>query len=213
MQHMGASDRRPRPPRDAQPWLDETSHETQLQTLTEYRSYFRATAPLLAGMLAVAPAAPASSQARSLPLDPAHAEIGFRAYAFGLVPMDGVFSRFSGVLTIDPAAPAACRVDVRVDVASLHMPDPAIRDDVLSAGLLDAAAFPTMTYSGTCRGDVIDGALTLHGVTRPLNLEIVNSPPSYVAQASVQRRDWGIAGQPLMASDAVRIRVSTTLTR
>ncbi len=164
-------------------------------------------------LLALAAAVPASAwaQARSLPLDPAHAEIGFRAYAFGMIPMDGTFSRFSGVLTIDPAAPRGCRVDVRVDVTSLHMPDPAIRDDVLSATLLDAAAFPTLTYSGACRGDVIEGALTLHGVTHPLRLAIVNAPPSYIAQASLRRRDWGITGRPLMAGGTVRIRVSTTI--
>lgn len=181
--------------------------------MTESPSHLRAARLLLAGALAAASAAPAWAQARSLPLDPANAEIGFRAYAFGIVPMDGAFSRFSGVLMIDPAAPAVCRVDVRVEVVSLHMPDPAIRDDVLSASLLDAADFPTLAFSGACRGDVIDGALTLHGVTRPLSLAIVNDPPRYVAQAALRRRDWGIAGRPLMAGATVRIRVSTTIAR
>jgi polyisoprenoid-binding protein YceI len=168
---------------------------------------------MLSAALALASSFGAWAEPRSLPLDPAHAEIGFRAYAFGMIPVDGTFSRFSGALTIDPAAPGACRVNVRVDVASLHMPDPAIRDDVLSANLLDAADFPTLIYDGACRGDVIDGTLTLHGTSRPLRLAIENAPARYTAEASLRRRDWGIAGRPLMAGATVRIRVSTTISR
>lgn len=148
---------------------------------------------------------------RSLPLDPTHAEVAFRAYALGVVPFDGTFSRFSGVLTIDPAAPDVCRVDVHVDVTSLHMADQAMRDDVLSPELLDAAAFPMLTYSGACDAGGIDGALTLHGKTRPLHLAIVNHPPRYLAEAALRRRDWGITGRPLLAGPTVRIRVSTTI--
>jgi polyisoprenoid-binding protein YceI len=156
----------------------------------------------------------ARAETRNLPLDPAHAEVGFRTYAFGMVPMDGTFSRFSGVLVIDPAAPGTCRVDISVEVASLHMPDPAIRDDVLSPNLLDAVHFPTLAYSGACAGDgVIEGVLTLHGVARPLRLTVAREAAKYRADASLRRREWGITGRPLMAGSTVRIRVSTSIPR
>jgi polyisoprenoid-binding protein YceI len=163
--------------------------------------------------LLLAWAVPGHAQPRSLPLDPAHAEIGFRAYAFGLVPLDGTFSRFSGVLTIDPRTPESCRVDVSVDVTSLTMPDPAIRDDVLSVNLLDAASFPTLSYSGACRGETIEGTLTLHGASHKLRLSIVNGPTRYTAEGTLRRRDWGVTGRPLMCGPTVRIRVSTTIIR
>jgi polyisoprenoid-binding protein YceI len=166
---------------------------------------------LLAGLALFAGAARAAP--RSLPLDPAHAEIGFRAYAFGIVPIDGQFTRFSGVLTIDSAAPGTCRVDLRVEVASLLLPDEAIRDDVLSGNLLDAAAFPVFTYSGECGEDGIDGTLTLHGVTGAQHLAIARDPPRYRAEGTLRRRAWGITGRPLMCGPTVRIRVSTTISR
>jgi polyisoprenoid-binding protein YceI len=129
-----------------------------------------------------------------------------------LIPIDGGFSRFSGTLTIDPAAPARCRITVDVDITSLHMPDPAIRDDVLSAAMLDARDFPRMAYDGVCRGDGIEGTLTLRGTARPLRLEISNNaPPRYSAEAALRRRDWGITGRPVLAGPTVRIRVSTTI--
>ena len=153
----------------------------------------------------------ARAEPRILPLDPAHAAIAFRAYAFALVPIDGSFSRFSGVLQIDPAAPGTCRVDVTVDVTSLQMPTPAIRDATLSANMLDADTFPTLAYSGACTDQGIDGVLTLHGTARPLRFSILNGQASYAAEASLRRRDWGITGRPLKVGPTVRIRVSTEL--
>ena len=111
--------------------------------------------------------------------------------------MDGHFTRFSGVLTIDPKTPGVCRVDVTVDVASLDMANQAVRNDVLSPNLLDAVHFPTLAYSGSCGGDGIAGALTLHGTARPLRLMVSNAPPHYTAEAMLHRRDWGI--KPTMA--------------
>ena len=160
--------------------------------------------------LSLAPAA-THAEIRQLPLGPANAEIGFRAYAFGIVPLNGSFSHFSGMLTIDPQTPGMCHVDVQVDVSSLHMPNAALRDDVLSKDLLDAAAFPTFVYSGACRGDSIEGNLTLHGTSHPFNLAIVNAPPRYSAEGTMRRRDWGIAGQTLTVGATVRIRVSTII--
>ncbi len=166
---------------------------------------------LLSAALGVASAHGAAAEPTVFPLDPAHAEIGFRTYALGLVPIDGGFSRFSGTLAIDPAAPSACRITVDVEVASLYMPNAAIRDDALSAEMLDAHEFPRMAYSGACRGDVIEGSLTLHGVTLPLRLSITGAPPHYGVEAALRRSDWGIVGRPVLAGPTVRIRVSTTI--
>jgi len=166
---------------------------------------------VLAAALWAASGHPAHAQPRDLPLDPAHAEIGFRAYAFGVIPIDGVFSRFSGRLSIDPGAPDRCHVTIDVEVASLRLADPALREDALSEAMLDARDFPYMAYDGVCRGDGIEGTLTLHGTARPLRLSVTNAPPRYSADAAVRRRDWGIVGRPLLAGQTVRIRVSTTI--
>jgi polyisoprenoid-binding protein YceI len=162
-------------------------------------------------LLAFLPATAALAEPHTLPLDPAHAEVGFRAYALGLVPIDGSFSRFSGQLTFDSAFPAQCSVEVRVDVASLQIGDAAMQADVLSPNLLDAAAFPTLTYRGACRGDVIEGTLTMHGTARPLSLSVQTTGGRYNAEAAMRRRDWGIVGRPLLAGGTVRIRVSTPI--
>jgi len=192
-----------------QAWLDETCPR---QHVSDVRNRKAPTLPLLATLLALAPqAAPAAPQ--TLPLDPSRAEVQFRAYAFGLLPIDGVFSRFSGTLTVDPQVPAACHVEISVAVASLTMSNEAIRRDVLSAAMLDAARFPTLDYNGACQEHVITGTLTLHGATHPLQLAISNVQGRYSAEAALRRADWGILGRPLIAGQTVRIRVSTTISR
>jgi polyisoprenoid-binding protein YceI len=162
-------------------------------------------------LLACRPATMALAEPRTLPLDPAHAEVGFRAYGLGMVPIDGSFSRFSGELILDPANPAQCSIKVRVDVASLQIGDAAMQADVVSPNLLDAASFPTLTYSGACRRDVMAGTLTMHGVARPVELAVDTKGGRFSAEATVRRRDWGIVGRALLAGGTVRIRVSTPL--
>jgi polyisoprenoid-binding protein YceI len=144
-------------------------------------------------------------------LDPTHATVGFRAYALGLAPVDGAFAHFKGVLSIDPAQPTDCRVDVTVDVDSLQMNDRDIRDDVLAADMLDARDFQTLRYQGACQGGGIAGQLTMHGVTRTLFLAARRDGDRYSAQASLRRSEWGITGRPLLAGQTIRIRVSTVV--
>jgi polyisoprenoid-binding protein YceI len=153
----------------------------------------------------------ANAAPRSLPLDPEHAEVAFRAYALGVMPIDGRFTRFRGELIVDPAEPGRCRVALTVEVASLQMQDEAMRDDTLSSNLLDAAAFPSFAYSGECSANGIAGSLTLHGVTHRLSLRVTHERESFIAQAMLRRADWGITGRPLLAGATVRIRVSTVI--
>jgi polyisoprenoid-binding protein YceI len=166
---------------------------------------------LVVALAVVLTAATAQAAPRSLPLDPAHATVGFRAYAGGNLPIGGRFTRFNGVLVYDADQPEGCRVDMTIKVASLQLPDAALRDDVLSASLLNAAVFPTLAYSGECCGARVDGVLTMHGVGRPLSLAIQRDRSLYVAQATLRRADWSVTGRPFLAGQTVRIRISTTL--
>ena len=161
--------------------------------------------------LTVALATPAASAPVSVLLTPATAAIGFRAYELGLIPVDGQFARFGGALEYDDAAPGQCRVTVTVQVASLILANDAMRRRTLAPGMLDAAAFPTLAFTGACRDSGLEGSLTLHGVTRPLRLDVVRDGPGFGAQAALRRTDWGIDGLKLLAGDTIRIQVRTRL--
>ena len=145
------------------------------------------------------------------PIDPATSTVTFRAYAMGIIPLDGAFHRFHGSVAIATATPLACDIDVQVDVASLAMEDAGRTQDVLSADLLDAARYPVLAFRGRCAGDRLVGALTMHGQTHPLTLRIDHEGGVYTATAPVRRADWGVVGRPMTAGATVRIRFSTRL--
>ena len=144
-------------------------------------------------------------------LGPANSQVSFRAYAMGIVPLDGAFGRFGGTLAVTGTAPPTCDIDVRVEVASLAMEDAGRTADVLSPDLLDAARYPLLAYRGACAGDQVVGTLTMHGQTHPLTLRLQHDGNSYTASGPVRRADWGIVGRPMTAGATVRIRFTTHL--
>lgn len=160
----------------------------------------------IAGGTAAAAASP-----QTLQLAPAATELTLRAYALGMMPMDGAFARFRGRIDFDPATPGRCRVDLVAESASLSFAEPGVREEVLSPSFLDAAAFPTLIYRGTCAVGGLQGDLALHGETHPLTLALRGDGGRLVATGTLDRTDWGINGRPLMVGASVRIQVSVML--
>ncbi len=191
-------------------WLPRNSERTALQ---------RWLAAAALALLAVGLSGPAAiAQTRSERLVPANTGIFFRAYVFGLLPVEGHFTRFTGRLTVDGTTPGQCRVEIRVETASLVMQESAYDRMVTGPDFLDAADYPVLAYQGACRparggGEItrIDGNLQLHGTAGPLALSVHQDADSFVAEAVLRRGAWGVAGRPWMAGQTVRIRVVVRL--
>ena len=155
--------------------------------------------------------APAAAEPTRLLLQPGSTVLGFRAYGFGLLPVDGQFGRFRGTLTLDPADPAFCRIELEAEAASLTMPTEAMTEDALGPDLLNVAVHPRFAYAGPCRDGTVDGSLTLGGVTRPFRPKVEREPGRFVATGLMRRADWGMDARPNMAGPEVRLRITTTL--
>jgi polyisoprenoid-binding protein YceI len=89
----------------------------------------------------------------------------------------GKFTKSSGMVTLDRAAKTGT-VDVTVDPASVQTGNPKLDEHLQSNEFFDVTKYPSVTYKGTdikFDGDKpveVIGSLTMHGVTRPLNLTI-----------------------------------------
>ena len=166
---------------------------------------------LACALLACLAGTPAQAEPVTYALSPGPAEIAFRAYGFGMLPIDGRFTRFQGRLTIDRDDPAACTIDIRAETASLQMPTQAITDDALGPDLLDVARFPQFRYNGDCAGAQVAGTLLLHGVSRPLPLPVTRAPRRWRAEGLMQRNDWGMGARPNLAGPEVRISITVIL--
>jgi polyisoprenoid-binding protein YceI len=133
-------------------------------------------------------------------IDAGHSAVTFRTrHLFGLAPVRGRFAIRNG--TVDVAEPlAASAVHAEIDAASFHTRNPQRDASVRSAGLLDVARHPVITFtSERVNGQELTGALTVRGVTRPVTLSIEPPavlPRSFTVRATtrIDRTEFGVTG-------------------
>lgn len=160
-----------------------------------------AVASLAAG---AAVAAPVTYQ-----VDPAHTYPSFEADHFGGMSVwRGKFDGSSGTIVLDREAGTGT-VDITIDAASIDFGHAKLNEHVKSAEMLDVQKYPTAVYKGTLTNfkdgspTEVRGELTLHGVTKPLNLKINSfvckvtplSPKERCgadASATLNRADFGV---------------------
>lgn len=138
-------------------------------------------------------------------LDPSHSEIGFSVRHLMVSKVRGRFGKFEGEI-VTSEDPAASSVTATIDLGSVITGDESRDAHLRSPDFFDVDANPIMTYRSTgmrTRGNdyVVDGELTLHGVTRsvPLELELngfIESPMGtrvgFSASGEISRKDFGI---------------------
>jgi polyisoprenoid-binding protein YceI len=162
--------------------------------------------PVAVASLAVgsALAAPVTYQ-----VDPAHTYPSFEADHFGGMSVwRGKFDSSSGTIVLDRAAGTGT-LEITVDTSSIDFGNPKLNEHVKSGEMFDVQKYPTAVYKGTLTNfkngapTEAHGELTLHGVTKPLNLTINSfvcktTPMSKKercgadASATLNRADFGI---------------------
>lgn len=139
---------------------------------------------LLVGLSTVALPLMAAAQAETYAIDPFHTHPQFEIDHLGFAKLRGMFSKTTGKFTIDRAARTGS-LEVTIPTATVHTGDierdgrPRTRDEHLrTADFFNSAEFPTMTFKSTAvkfvgdNPEVIEGNLTLLGVTKPVSLKV-----------------------------------------
>ncbi|MDJ1160126.1 YceI family protein [Chelatococcus sp. SYSU_G07232] len=156
-------------------------------------------------------------------IDPSRTHVGFEIAATGFPVTRGEFRSFEGRLTVDFDVPARSRVAFKVAAASLDTQSRSLDDYIKSPVFLDAAKYPTISFSSTAvekldeRTVRVTGDMTLLGVTRPATFTVTverrgrggRQILGFLAKGTIHRSEFGmISGQPLV-SDVVAIWVAT----
>jgi polyisoprenoid-binding protein YceI len=138
-------------------------------------------------------------------IDPAHSSIGFSVRHMMVSKVRGSFDTFSGAITV--AADGTPSVSAEIDVTSLNTGNPQRDGHVKSADFFDVEHYPVATFASTSvrpNGEayLLDGNLTIKGVTKPvsLHLEFNGISPGqgygevsgYEASVVLSRKDFGI---------------------
>ncbi len=178
---------------------------------------------LLVGLLGCGAVGVADAHSRVFILDGNSGTLNFSCDVMGLMPVEGGFTRFIAVITIDEDAPWEARAVVKVDARSLMTDDGAWIDDLKGPDFFNVAAYPEFDFTSrttTVEGPGrlrIDGALTLRGETRPISLRVRYQTPdtpsgtaAISADGELDRTEFGMDAYDMVVSDDVEIEVSGT---
>ncbi len=141
-------------------------------------------------------------------LDPNHTHPSFEAdHMGGLSKWRGMIRNNHGTVTLDKAAQTGT-VNVTMEMNSIDFGNDALNAHAQTPDLFNVAKYPTATYTGKLvdwkdgAPTAVDGMLTLHGVTKPVNLKIdhflcklgMNKKQVCGADAitKIQRDDFGV---------------------
>ena len=140
-------------------------------------------------------------------LDPTHSSVDFSVRHLMVSKVRGHFAGFDAELVTAPD-PLDSTISATVDLSSIDTGNADRDAHIRSADFFNVDQHPTLTYRSTAirrdgDGFVVDGELTLHGVTRsvPLALEVNGfqhaSPfgdvrAGFSATAEINRKDFGI---------------------
>src|SRR6202451_1181935 len=141
------------------------------------KSWISKTAIAIA-MLAVLPAL---AHADTWQIDPAHTNVEFTVRHMMISNVKGQFQKTSGTITTNGSDPASAQIDATIDASSVDTRVDKRDMHLKSPDFLDVAKYPTITFKTTkveAAGPnkwKVTGDLTLHGVTKPVVLDVESS--------------------------------------
>jgi polyisoprenoid-binding protein YceI len=132
---------------------------------------------IILGAVAVAFPLSAVAQTSTWAPDKAHSEVSFSILHMSLSKVHGRFGNIGGEIVWNEADVTKSTVNVTIDVNTVDTGVAPRDSDLKSAGYFDVAQFPTATFvstgvAKTANGLTVNGNLTVHGVTKPVVLQV-----------------------------------------
>ncbi|MBS1804940.1 MAG: YceI family protein [Acidobacteria bacterium] len=120
---------------------------------------------------------PMTAQTSTWAPDKAHSEVDFTILHMSISKVHGRFGISDGSIAWNEADITKSSVKMTIDVASVDTGVAPRDNDLKSPNLFDTAQFPTATFTSTSvakadKGLTVQGNLTLHGVTKPVTLQV-----------------------------------------
>jgi polyisoprenoid-binding protein YceI len=167
-------------------------------------------------------------------IDPNHSSAQFAVRHLAISTVRGAFTKVTGTVQLDDKDISKSLVDVTIDAASVDTRVPDRDKDLRSDHFFDVEKYPTLTFKSTkveqsAPGKLkVTGDLTIHGVTKPVVLD-VDGPTAPVkdpwgnqrvavsATTKINRQDFGVKwnatmdGGGLVVGDDVAITIDAEL--
>ena len=186
-------------------------------------------ARVIAAFVALTWLVPVTGRADTYEVDASHTSVQFSVRHMMISNVRGEFTKLSGTAVGDVANPTAAVVEATIDAASVDTRNEKRDEHLKGPDFLDTAKFPTITFKSTKVEKAgaawkLTGDLTLHGVTKPVVLDVTNVTPPVKdpwgntrigAQATtkINRQDFGIVfhkaldGGGVLVGDEIAITI------
>lgn len=155
-------------------------------------------------------------------IDRAHSGVHFSVRHLMISTVRGGFSGVNGTIVHDTENPDATTIEAEVDVKTITTNDEKRDGHLLSPDFFDAEKFPAITYKstqvtkGTASAYTVVGDLTLHGVTKPVVLDVEEVSEEtkdpwgmtrigVTAKGKLKRSDFGLVWNAVLETGGVAI--------
>jgi polyisoprenoid-binding protein YceI len=159
-------------------------------------------------------------------MDGGHTRILFAYTHFGFSTSSGFFSQSTAKLHFDPKAPTKSTLDVAIDLNGIDTTVAKLDEHLKGPAFFDVAKFPTASFKANAiavtgpNTGTVTGDLTVHGVTKPVTLDVTFNggaphPMAKVftlgfnATGHLKRSDFGIGAYAPAVSDDITLTIST----
>ena len=158
-------------------------------------------------------------------LDPAHTAVTWHISHFGFSSPSGKFMNADGTVTLDQENPANSKVSVTIPVAEIDSGVAKLDEHLKGKDFFDVETYPTATFVSTAVDvtgkdtAVVHGNLTIHGVTKPVDLNVhVNKigenmfkkqTAGFTATANIKRSDFGMTAYLPGLGDDIQLDIES----
>ncbi|MEU0934614.1 YceI family protein [Embleya sp. NPDC005971] len=155
-------------------------------------------------------------------IDQVHSDVSFSVRHLGVAKVRGRFDDFAGSI-VTAENPLESSVTATIETASVNSNNKMRDDHIRNEDFLDTDTFPQLTFVSTgIRAEssvvyLVDGDLTLRGVTKQVTLELElngfgtgfdGSPVAgFTATTEISRGDFGVTGGPAGAAVGDKITI------
>jgi polyisoprenoid-binding protein YceI len=169
----------------------------------------------------------AGYQAGTWKLDPTHSEIAFSVRHLAISKVKGVFEQFDVTVTA-PANPSDATVEATVEISSVNTKQAQRDEHLRTSDFFAAGEHPQMRFVSTAFHPeedgtfVLDGDLTLRGVTKPVSLKgdfggIVTdgygqTKAGIEAATKINRHDFGVSWNAALEAGGMTLGDDVTIT-
>src|SRR5262249_30775124 len=152
-------------------------------------------------------ATPGTQTRTTWAIDPAHTHVAFAVKHLMISTVRGRFSGVTGTVHTDEADPTKGDVGIEIDAATIDTREPQGDAHLKSPNFFAVDKFPNRTFKSTRVAGSADefkvtGDLTIHGVTKPVTLEVTSEGRAkdpwggeragFTATTSLKRGEFGL---------------------